>query len=139
MNKDKHTTARNADIIAKARRFAREAAEQGRSITLDELAQMVRDSRPNHFYQNYDRASAILHTIERSNVNQVVINAEARQMWLDMLTQVRQVMQMRQKLNFSQALTHVLLFGRPERFFVTSDTIRRILSPHFKTILTAVS
>lgn len=133
-----NTSLRNKDLIARARHIAYKARMEGRSLTLDALAEATRASQPLHFYQNYDRASQVLHRIERCGINAIVASAENRAMWLDLYMKVEKVLATRPRLNFSQALTHVLVFGRPDRFYLQKDTVRRLISPHFMATITEI-
>ena len=132
------TSLRNKDIIARARHIANKARMEGRSLTLEALAEETRASQPLHFYQNYDRASQMLHRIERLGIGAIVASAENKAMWLDLYMKVEKVLATRPRLNFSQALTHVLVFGRPDRFYLQTDTVRRIISPYFIATITEV-
>lgn len=132
----KTTSLRNKDLIARAKHIARAEAAAGRRPNLEQLADLVRAAQPLHFYQNYDHASRMLHIIERHGEDALGAGTESRALWLDMYRQVKEVMELRKRLNFSQALTHVLIFRRPERFYISRDTARRIISPHFAAVLT---
>lgn len=132
---NKTMAARDKDLLVHARQVVREMAELGQSINLNELSERVKMCQPFHFYHNYGRASQILHLIDRVGIEAVSASCETREGWLDLYSQVCHLREVRRRLTFDQAITQVLAFGRPKRFYLNATTIRRILSPYFRARL----
>lgn len=129
-------TPRNRELVIIAGRIAREAAAAGRTLTLEQLAGEVRQAKPLHFHYNYDQACRMMSLIRRTGPESTSTSTDIRAGWLDLYRQVTEVMALRPKLNVNQALVHTLMFRRPSRVYLSVNTIRKILAPHFEARLT---
>lgn len=128
---------RNRELIIIASRISREAAAAGQVLTLEELAAKVRECRPLHFYCDYDHACRMMSLIERTGADNMADDTDIRAGWLDLYRQVQEMKRMRPKLNANQALVQTMMYRRPSRVYLSINTIRKILAPHFRALLTA--
>ncbi len=128
-------TTKNREVVELAKRIVRKANAEHRRIDLRQLCREVRMCRPTHFYVNYDRAALILHNIDRYGDEPAMLNEEIRAMWFDLYAQVKEIMRLRPKLTFPQALTQALFYSRPKRFYMSEETIRRLITRHFCYVL----
>lgn len=92
-------------------------------------------TRPPGHYVEYDRASRMLRAI--STGHYVLLSATSRAQYDEIAAQVAEVRRDNSRLSFSRALSFVLQFKRPSRFYIEPDTLRRILRPHFEMRLVA--
>ena len=128
--KSENTAKRNHEIVCHAKRISRKAAEEGRLLSLDALIAELMHVRPSSFYVDYDRAMRVLNMIERKGIEALSDRNQTRDKWQDLHTQVVQMMKVRTRLDFGQAVTQVITFGRPMRFYLGRDAIRKIIAPY---------
>jgi len=132
---DSITNLRNKHIVNFMARQVVKAAKTGRTLTDKELIESVMTARPAMHYVSYEKASRILHLIDREgveNIDKLRTSLSVRQKWLEMYCQVKDVMGRRKKCTFGQALTFVLHFCRPSSFYVSEDTVRRLILRNFR-------
>lgn len=122
--------ARNEEFLRRCRKMLRDDFEAGTIRPLKEIINTVMHQQPRGHYLNYDTAARRLHLIERRGLEAVVTEELGRRMWAELRAQVDEVMARQKKKSFQKALTFVLSFYRPSRFYMTYDTARRILSPY---------
>lgn len=130
------TQARNEEFLRRCRKMFRDDYEAGTMRPLQEIINTVMHQQPRGHYLNYETASRRLHLIERRGLEAVVTEELGRQMWTELRAQVDEVMARQKKKSFQQALTFVLTFCRPSRFYITYDTARRILTPYISYSIT---
>ena len=128
-------TLKNRELATLAQRIVRRAVAEKRPVSYSSLCDEILATRPMHFYVSYDRASKILHRIERTGVENIALSGSSRGMWIDLYGQVRNIMEARPRLNFSQALTQALYFARPMRLYMTKDALYRLLKKNFSSML----
>lgn len=121
---------RNADFARRCIRLYEQYYKAGISLDFNEIIDRVLVQQPHSFYVEYSTASAKLHALEHGDPEKVVKEPLAREMWMEMLVQVLQHMARHPRKTFAQALTFVIAYGRPSRFFISRDTARRILAPY---------
>ncbi len=97
---------------------------------LDSVLERAMACQPHCHYLSYDTASRRLHEIERYGLEAIVRERIARQMWTELAAQVADVMALHPRKSFNMALSFVLNFCRPSRFFISVDTARRIIAPN---------
>ena len=134
----KTTQMRNADLLVNARQVLSIATARGEVLNVAQLMAATINRSPKMHYVDYDRASKVLHAIESRGIDAVVGNGMARMQWEELRRQVDETMARRSKLTFSQALTFVLHFRRPSRFYITANAAFRILNRHFRTAVVEV-
>lgn len=122
---------RRNDMITFAYRILRSAAARGKHLTMNELCDEVLKCRPLHYYVSFDRASRIIHSIDRGIKAGVPAQSEAAAMWNDMYAQIQELRTSRPQLTLTQAMSQTICFLRPKRFYITRDALRRILRKHF--------
>lgn len=125
-----NTTARNRDFVRRCFEIYEAHLREGVSLTPDELVVIALQSRPRAHYLSFETASKKLHLIERSGIG-IVKEAAARAMWTELRSQVDEVMRVRGNLTFSAALSAVLNFGRPTRFYMSEGRARNIIRPYY--------
>lgn len=126
------TYHRNQDLLSVARQAFVTAASRGRIMNITELIAATLCRRPKMHYVDYDTASAKLHAIDKYGLEAVVHTTEGRAQWSELRQQVAETMAARQRLSFSQALTFVLHFRRPSRFYLSPNTAYKILCDNFR-------
>lgn len=131
----KLTEMRNRDLTEASRRCAQLARQRGQRLTLGELMAAAAACRPKLHYIEYETASRRLKQIERKGLEACVRPGPARQQWKELAEQVAEAQAARRKLSFSQALTFVLHFRRPSRFYLTPASVFKIIRPHFTSVL----
>lgn len=127
---------RDRELVIIAGRINREASADGVVLTLEQLAEKVRQCRPLHFYYDYERSCRMMNLIRRVGRDRFNVSTDIRAGWLDLYDQVEEMRTLRPKLNANQALVQVLMFRRPARVYLATGTIRKILAPHFGIQLT---
>lgn len=126
------TYYRNQDLLSVARQTFVMAASRGRIMNISELIEATLRRRPKMHYVDFDTASAKLHAIDRYGLEAVVHTAEGRAQWSELRQQVAEAMAARRRLSFAQALSFVLHFRRPSRFFLARNTAYKILCSKFR-------
>ncbi len=130
MNEKRMTDHRNREFIRRCvdifERDCREATMQ----TLESVIDRALAQQPCCHYLSYDHASRKLHRIARRGLENVVKEDLARAMWRELAAQVADVMAKNPRKSFDAALSFVLNFCRPTRFYMSRDTARRLITPH---------
>lgn len=132
----KINNCRQNDMITFAYGILRSATARGKRLTMNELCDEVLKCRPLHYYVSFDRASRIIHAIDRGIPTGVPTQSETSAMWHDMYEQIQELRAQRPKLTLTQAMSHTICFLRPKRFYITRDAVRRILRRHFTAAVT---
>ena len=138
MNMKKSTMMRNADLVLCARQVLSLSVSRKQVLNLSQLIEATLSRRPKMHYIDYDRASRVLHAIDVRGLDAVVKGKMARMYWTELRDQVAEAMSSRRNLNFARALTFVLSFRRPSRFYITPNAAFKILSAHFRAGLVEV-
>lgn len=125
-----NTSARNRDFIRRCFEIYESHLREGVGLTAEELVRLALQAQPRAHYLSFDTASKKLHLIERCGIG-IVKEAAARAMWTELRSQVDEVMRVRRNLTFSAALSAVLNFGRPTRFYMSVERARKIIRPYF--------
>lgn len=130
MDQTRMTENRNREFIRRCidifERDCREATVQSLESVLDRA--LAR--QPCCHYVGYDLASRKLHLIERRGLENVVKEELAREKWREIRRQVDDVLAQNPRKTFDMALSFVLNFCRPSRFYMSRDTARRLITPH---------
>lgn len=126
------TYHRNQDLLSVARQTYVTSASRGRIMNITELIEATLRCRPKMHYVDFDTASAKLHAIDRFGLEAVVHTAEGRAQWNELRQQVAETMEARRRLSFAQALSFVLHFRRPSRFYLARNTAYKILCDKFR-------
>lgn len=129
------TKTRNSDFVRRCVDLYESEAARGNYPPLDEILFKAIAQRPMAYYVNFDRASRQLHRIERDGLDAVAVNRLSRRMWTEMREQIDEVMRDNPGKRFDSALSYVLNFRRPSRFFINLDTARRIIRPYLNYTL----
>ncbi len=133
------TKMRNADLVANARRLLAFATRRGKTMNISQLLVAALSRQPKMHYVDFDTASRKLHAIERRGLEAVVRTTLARQQWSELRDQVAEAMSTRRHLSFVQALTFVLHFRRPSRFYIAPNSAFKILNRYFRPSLVEVA
>lgn len=131
----KLTLLRNAELLSVARQELGLAMRRGQAMSMNRLIELTLAHQPTAHYIDFDTASERLHAIERHGLDAVVRKAEARGQWEELLQQVRDTMAGRRRLTFARALSFVLHFRRPSRFYLSPNAAFKILRSHFRPSL----
>lgn len=123
------TKARDAEFIAICLDIIRQHNRSGRDCRLAEVIDLALARRPRCHYVSYDHASRILHVIHRAGLT-AGENRLQRLKWLELYNQVKAAMEGPRRLSFDKALTFVLGFMRPSRFYIERERALRLLRPH---------
>ncbi len=130
------TQARNSEFVRRCVEIFRRDCRSGAVRPLDTVIARALAMQPRAHYLAFDSASRRLHRIERRGLEAEVSEDIARAMWAELRSQVEETMARQRVKSFDKALSFVLNFCRPSRFYMSVDTARRILSPHLSYSLT---
>ncbi len=130
------TRARNSEFIRRCIQIYQRDLKSGITPVLDDIVDRAIAMQPHSHYVAFDSASKRLHAINKRGMENVVNSPLAQQMWSEIAAQVQQTMDSRNCKSFDRALSFVLNFCRPSRFYITRDTARRIALPYFITTVT---
>lgn len=115
--------------------FERDVREGG-ARPLESVLERALAMQPHSHYLSYDTASRRIHRIHRYGIEKVVKERLAREMWRELVGQIEDVQARFPRKTFDMALTFVLNFYRPSRFYMSLDTARRIVAPNLSYRLT---
>lgn len=102
----------------------------GRIQPLDTVIDRALAMSPCSHYISYDTAARKLYKIRRRGLENEVKEKLARQMWSEIIAQINEFLQIYPKKSFDAALTFVMNYRRPSRFYISRDAARRILRPN---------
>lgn len=122
------TYYRNQDLLEAARRAVSKAYRRGETINIRQLVDAALSHSPKMHYVDFDTASDKLHAIRRHGLDAIVNTAEGRAKWAELGQQVDEIMAARRRLTFAQALSFVLHFRRPSRFYITRNAAYKIIA-----------
>lgn len=128
------TKQRNYDFVRRCVEIYEHERAQGKRPELDEVLFRAIGSSPKGYYVNFDTASRQLHRIRRRGLGSISCSPWLKKMWEELGTHVDEAMAGGKK--FDAALSYVLNFRRPSRYFINIDTARRIIRPYITYSIT---
>lgn len=127
---------RNEEFVRRCVAIFRNDFAEGTVRPLDSIITRALAMQPRSWYISYDTASKRLHAIERHGMDSIVQCHLARCQWEELRKQVDEIIAANPRKTFDAALSFVLNFCRPSRFYISRDTARRLLTPHLTYSLT---
>lgn len=124
------TQLRNEEFLRRCIGIFDKDHQEGRISTLPDIIARATAMQPHSHYLSYDTASRRLHRIMRNGLENEIKEDLAREMWAEILEQVKTCMSSTPPKSFDKALSFVLNFCRPSRFYISYDTAKRIISPN---------
>lgn len=121
--------ARDAEFIAICTEIIRRNNKSGRKSVIFNVIDEAIHRRPRCHYVSYDHASRILHIIDRKGIEGTATGLRALK-WLEIYNQVKESMEGPRHLSFDKALSFVLGFMRPSRFYIDHARAMKLLRPH---------
>lgn len=108
----------------------------GRNISRDQLRDLALNSSPESFFVTYDTAANVIAPL-LLHCDPPEARTPRRKMWLEMARMVRQQMSPPKCLSFSDALSFVLNFRAPSRYYISNRTANTLIAREViqKTIL----
>ena len=128
------TQARDNEFIAICKEIISRNIASGRRSSLVLVIDEAIHRRPRCHYVSYERASRILHYIDACGSTAIRSRLSALK-WLELYNQVKETMNGPRGLSFDKALSFVLSFKRPSRFYITHARALRLLRPHITTTI----
>lgn len=129
---------RNEYFLKICLEIIRAAQQRGETLTARQVVDMALSRRPPCHFATYDHARKVLSRIFASETDTLREDAPMRQHeWLELARQVKDEIETRH-LPFNKALSFVLNFRRPTRFYLSTDTAMRILRPHVRRNITLI-
>lgn len=126
---DTLTEARNADFRQKCVLLFERDMRQGIVRPLDDVIESALALQPLSHYVNFDLARRHMVEIRRYGISAVFREDNARRQWSEIWMQVQSFLATHPRKSLDDALSFVLNFCRPSRFYISYDTGRRILRP----------
>ncbi|MDE6207938.1 MAG: hypothetical protein K2M55_09030 [Muribaculaceae bacterium] len=99
---------------------------------MPELIDRAMAARPQQFYLSYDTARRLLKTYY-DHGHEAFLYAEKAAEVEELAAHVERAMARNRRMRLSEALTFVLHFCRPSRFYISRDSATRIIRRHFTT------
>lgn len=118
---------RNRNIVALLRDKKRNLALAGAKVSKTELVETVMSAQPWAHYVDFDYASRMMHRLWQKGPEALGCRGLALRKWLDLAEQVKDVMASTKLSNVNSALTYVLNFRRPPRFYISPRTIDELI------------
>lgn len=125
--------ARDAEFVHVCLAHARRSRASGENTTLFHIIDRALHTQPRCHYVNYEYASKVLHGMENCGAEAACSNRLHHLKWTELHGQVREAMDGPRKLTFCKALTFVLAFRRPSRFYISHRHAMRLISPYLFT------
>lgn len=123
------TAQRNEEFVRRCIAHFDTCRRRGMDMPLDALVNFAVMTRPTAYFIDFDYASRELHHIMRHGASSKG-NPLKRQMFEELLSKVQAAMERPRNLDFPGALTFVLTFDRPSRYWIKPDTARRLVRKH---------
>ena len=128
-----NSTLRDTDFINNACAILNAARSNGEHLTMDELIRRALRARPSGYYADFDNAySKILKCAK--DKGDVCSKPLMRDYWNDMYGKVDNYRKQCPGTAIYSALSYVLNFQRPERFYITRRKAAQLLNGCIKTI-----
>lgn len=123
------TIARNSEFISICLEIIRRDTASGIRPSITAVLTEAIHRQPHCHYASYEHTSRMLHLIERKGIDSIPRKLQ-RLKWQEISNQVKEAMDGPRKLPFDKALTFVLGFRRPSRFYFDTAHALRIIRPH---------
>lgn len=130
------TKQRNADFVRRCLEIYEHEKSLGKNPELDEVLFRAMASSPKVYYVNFDTASRQLHRIRRHGISVIKGSPGVKKMWSELNTYIEEVLEKEPRKKFDSALSYVLNFRRPSRFYINLDTARKIIRPYITYSIT---
>ncbi|MCH5221022.1 MAG: hypothetical protein J1F05_01660 [Muribaculaceae bacterium] len=121
---------RNEEFLRRCAAIFEREYKSGKVLPIDKIIDQVLAMQPRSHYLTYDTAARRLHKIHRLGIENVVKEDIARDMWRELQTQIDEYLAQYPKRSFHKALSFVLNYRRPSRFYISRDSARRIIAPN---------
>lgn len=129
-NTDNTNRRRNECFLNTCLGIIKAGQQRGETLTARQVVDMALSRRPPCHFASYDHARKVLSHLFVSDTGTLRDNAPMRQHeWLELAMQVKDEIESRH-LPFDKALSFVLNFRRPSRFYISPERAMRILRPH---------
>ena len=124
-------------FVGQAMQILSSALANSERLTRAQLIERTLACRPPAYFVSYEYASRVLHKIMDAPAGSIGRTLRTG-MWLELADEVRAVMAMR-GLRFCKALTFVLSYRRPSRWYISADHAATILRDFIKVNKTVAS
>lgn len=127
------TDLRDADFVRCCGALINKMKRQGKSFTPREIVRLALAERPDGFYVSYESA---LHHVRRGCGPASTDSSQhvRRGLWHDLCTCVERRMNARPGRCISEAVSHVLGYQRPGRFYMSERLAMAIFARNFKVV-----
>lgn len=117
-------------FVGQAMRVLSSALKNSERLSRAQLIERTLATRPPAYFVSYEYASRVLHRIEGAEPGAVGTSLRTG-MWLELADDVRTTMSAR-NLSFSKALTFVLAYRRPSRWYISAGHAATLLRGHIR-------
>ncbi len=117
-------------FIEQAMRILSSALKNGERLSRSQLIERTLATRPPAYYVSYEYASRVLHRIIGSPAEGIGSSLRTG-LWMELADDVRTTMAAR-NLRFSKALTFVLSYRRPSRWYISAGHAATLLRGHIR-------
>lgn len=126
------TDMRNADFVRCCGALITKMKRQGKQFTPRQIVRMALDERPDGFYVSF--ATALKHVRRNCRKGRGAAPSQTarRGLWRDLCGCVERRMNARPGRCISEAVSHVLGYQRPERFYLSERSAMSIFTRNFK-------
>lgn len=131
------TELRNRAFVKQALAILSRHMRAGERITRRQLVEKALASRPPSYFINQDQVSIVLSAIDR--MPDFKPASERHAMWLEIRNRVRNLMEGPRKLRRHEAVSFVLNFTQPSRYFISHKTADRLIGSAVRTNRYAVA
>lgn len=122
------TQERNRNFVDVCRRLLREGSVKD-TDSRDILVKRALMERPLHYYVSLRRAAEVYMQWQQDSAR------VPEGLWTDLCRDLDREHELRPWLATSRAIEFVVLFKRPQRFYIAPSTARKILQPYFTTAM----
>lgn len=127
---------RNQAFVRQAMAILATHMQTGERITRRQLINKALACRPPAYFTHHDKISSVLTVLARHHCPEP--KTERQAMWMEIKQRVDDLMTGPRKLNRPQAISFVLNFTRPSRYFISYVTAERLLYKLIRTTSYAV-
>lgn len=136
--KDNTTTLtglRDEDFAAKLEEMAANLRRRGLRPSADDIISAAMMSRPRQYYLSYNYILRRLNALHHDGFfdrNPAPMPGSPRAVWIEIDAKVKAYRLRHRRATIEDAVTHLVNFCSPDRFYISRPTARRIFRKHFR-------
>ncbi len=129
------TSLRDADFISKLEEISSNLRRNGLKPTRDDIIDAALMSKPRQYYLSFSYILRRLNSLQREGYFEHcsgLTPGSPRAVWREIDAKVRDYRRRHRRATTEDAVSHLVNFCSPDRFYISRATARRLFQRHFR-------